>query len=81
MNVWKSLPGYPTEEDVKYEIGTYLFKEGKVEEDFSLSTLNSLYGRNWETTQHYKVVESMIESGEIIKIDKNNGGKDWYKIN
>ena len=80
MGVWKTLPGYPSREDIKYEISSYLFKEGKVEGGFSLTTLNSLYGKGWEDTEHYSVVQEMIEDGEILKIEKNTGGKDWYKI-
>jgi len=78
MNVWKSLSGYPTIEDISYEISSYLYKEGK--EDFSFSTLNSLYGKDWKETKHFSLVEDMIESKLIEKTEKKLGGNDWYKI-
>lgn len=76
MNLWKSIPGYPTEEDVIYEISSYLHIENK--DSFSFSTLNSLYGKNWENKgKHAELIES---SDKIKKIDKKTGGKDWYEI-
>lgn len=80
MNLWKSLPNYPTKEDIKYEIVSYLHKEGKIEQGFSFSTLNSLYGKDWEKTSHFNIIQEMINSNEIEKLEKKASGNDWYKI-
>lgn len=79
MNIWKSLEQYPIHEDVQYEILSYFAREGKKNE-FSMQTLNSVYGKGWEDTKYFELIQEMIVTGNIIKIDRNTGGKAWYKI-
>lgn len=80
MNIWKSLPDYPTKEDIKYEISSYLYKDGKLDNGFSFSTLKTIYGKDWEETSHFNIIQDMIVSEEVEKLDKKAGGNDWYKI-
>lgn len=80
MNIWKSLPGYPTSEDMVYEITSYLFKDGRKELEFSFQTLNSIFGKDWEQREHSKIINSMIEEGKIYLLDKKTNDKNWYKI-
>ena len=80
MNLWKGMEGYPTKEDVIYEISSYLAKEGKPNGEFSMQSLNSVFGRNWESTLHGEVVKGMIGRSEIIKTEKSTKEKEWFKI-
>ena len=80
LNLWKSLPEYPTQEDVVYEITSYLFKEGKRNGPFSIQTLNGVFGSGWEETKIKDIVEQMIETGEFEVDPKTSGDKKWYKI-
>ena len=61
MGLWKTLPNYPTKEDVQYEISVFLLKEGRSGSEFSIQTLNSIYGTKWE----------ILPQGELIKSDPN----------
>jgi hypothetical protein len=78
MGLWKSLPSYPTKEDVKYEISIFLLKEGRSNSEFSSQTLNSVYGSKWDTLPQGQVIKSMIESGEISETKKSTPSKKWY---
>jgi hypothetical protein len=78
MGLWKSLPHYPTKEDVKYEISIFLVKEGRSSSEFSSQTLNSVYGSKWEALPQGQVIKSMIESGEILETKKSTPSKKWY---
>lgn len=80
MGVWKEIPGYPTPEDIIYELNLYLDKEGRSNKEFSESTFNSFLPKGWENSDHGKIIRSMIESGEFERIEKNTGGKSWYVI-
>jgi hypothetical protein len=81
MGVWKTLPHYPTQEDVIYEISIFLLKEGKSNGDFSQQNLNSIFGTRWEDTKHGELIKNMIENGIIEETKKSNPSKKWYKLN
>lgn len=83
MNVWKSLPNYPTKLDVLYEICTFLTKSEKTE--FSEQTLNGLWCdskgvASWRGTKLEDGYNKLMEEG-FFKLNKSVNGKDWYQIN
>lgn len=80
MNLWKTLPSYPTKEDIIYELSVYLMKDGRPNGSFSLQTLNGPFGLNWEETKIKDVIEEMIETGEFEVDTKKISPKTWYKI-
>jgi hypothetical protein len=82
MNIWKSLPGYPTKLDVLYEIYSHLFKNSKSE--FSEQTLNGIWFddkgvANWRGTkyEHYFIE---LQKDSTIRESKNIKGKSWMII-
>ena len=80
MNLWRTMPGYPTKEDVIYELNVYLMKDGRPNGSFSIQTLKAPFGSNWEETKFKEIVDEMIESGEFEVDDKKSSSKVWYKI-
>jgi hypothetical protein len=82
MNIWKSLPVYPTKNDVLFEIYSYLFKNSKTE--FSEQTLNAIWfddkgSGNWKGTKYeYFFVE--LQKDSVFKEIKNVNGKSWLVI-
>ena len=80
LGVWKDLPGYPKEEDLIYELNSYLVKDGRPDGEFTEQTFNSFLPSDWKKNDHGKIIESLIERGEIEKTEKTSGGKEWYKI-
>jgi hypothetical protein len=82
MNIWKSLPTYPTKMDVLFEIYSFIFKMDKTE--FSEQTLNSLWmdekgSGNWRGTK-YEFQFNELRKDSTIKESKNVGGKSWLII-
>ena len=81
MNIWKSLPVYPTKLDVLYEIYAHMFKNGKTE--FSEQTLNSIWydakgSGNWKGTRyehHFIELQKDVTFKEVKKNDKQ-----WFII-
>lgn len=80
LNVWKSLPGYPTREDVIYEISVYLIKDGRPNGDVSHQTFNSIFGSGWDKNKHGEVIRQMISEGDLIESEKSTPSKKWFKI-
>ncbi len=80
MNLWRTMPGYPTKEDVIYELNVYLMKDGRPNGSFSLQTLKAPFGSDWEETKFKEIVDEMIESGEFEVDAKKSSSKVWYKI-
>ena len=80
MNLWRTMPDYPTKEDVIYELVVYLTKDGRPNGSFSLQTLKAPFGPNWEETKFKQIVDEMIETGEFEVDDKKSSSKVWYKI-
>ena len=81
MNIWKSLPVYPTKMDVLFEIYSYLFKNSKTE--FSEQTLNSIWydstgSGNWRGTSTELHFNELIRDN--FKETKNVNGKSWFSI-
>ena len=81
LNIWKSLPNYPTKEDLVYEIEIFLIKDGRPNGDFSNQTFKSVFGSSWEKTKHGEVIKSMIEDKDFIESEKSSDSKKWYRIN
>ena len=80
MNLWKTFPDYPTQQDVIYELSVYLIKDGRPNGEFSHQTFNSAFGGEWEKTNHKRVIESLIDQGKFQETSKSSGSKKWYKI-
>jgi hypothetical protein len=80
LGIWKSLPDYPTNEDISYEISSYLIKDGRNGGEFSDQTFKSIFGSGWEKTRIKEVINEMILTGEIHESKKGTNGKIWYKI-
>jgi hypothetical protein len=81
MGVWKTLPNYPTKEDIIYEISLYLLKDKRPNGEFSPQTFNSIFGSRWERDSHGQIIKKMIEDGDFIETKKSTASKIWYKIN
>ena len=80
MNLWKHLPGYPTGEDVIYELSVYLMKDGRPNGEFSHQTFNSAFGSEWETSKHREILDYLIKNGEFEETNKSTSAKKWYRI-
>jgi hypothetical protein len=80
LNLWKSLPNYPTKEDIIYEVSLYLVKDGSHNGDISNQTFNSIFGSSWEKMKHGEVIKTMIHDGDFKEIEKSTGIKKWYRI-
>jgi capsule polysaccharide modification protein KpsS len=79
LNLWKSLPGYPTKEDVLYEIKSFLVRDSRPGE-FSHQTLNAVFGSKWEKTEYGRIVNELIEDGLIEETKKISASKKWYTL-
>jgi len=79
LNLWKSLPGYPTKEDVLYEIKSFLVRDSRPGE-FSHQTLNAVFGSKWEKTEYGRIVDELIEDGLIEETKKISASKKWYTL-
>ncbi len=80
MNLWKSLPGYPTREDIIYELSVYLEKDGRPNGEFTTQTFNSVWGNSWTETNHFHVVEKMMADGDFEEIRAQNKIKYRIKV-
>ena len=80
MNLWKTLPDYPTKEDVVYELSVYLAKDGRPNGEFTRQTFNSAFGSEWGESTHGDVIESMINDGDFIETGSGKGSKTKYRI-
>lgn len=79
LNLWKSLPGYPTKEDALYEIKSFLVRDSRPGE-FSPQTLNAVFGPKWEGGEYGILVNELIEEGLIEETKKASASKKWYKL-
>jgi len=80
MNLWRTLPDYPTKEDAIYELNVYLLKDGRPNGSFSVQTLKAPFGPEWEEMKYKQIVDEMVESGEFEVDTKKVSPKTWYKI-
>lgn len=80
MGLWKTLPGYPTPEDVAHEISAYLKKGAKGDGEFSAQTLNSVFGQKWEESKHGETISEMLQSGALIETERSTASKKWYRL-
>ena len=80
MNLWRTMPNYPTKEDAIYELNVYLVKDGRPNGSFSEQTLKAPFGSDWETTKYKQIIDEMIETGDLEVDAKKVSSKTWYKI-
>ena len=80
LSVWKTMPDYPTQEDVVYELSLYLIKDGRPNGEFSPQTLKSVFGAGWEKNKHGEIIEKMMNKGDFEETKKSTVAKKWYKI-
>lgn len=83
VGVWKTLPGYPTREDVQYEIMQHMRR--KRMSDFSEQTLNGVWYDQagvacWRGTEHERLVLEMMEDGTFGRVRIDQAGKQWYDL-
>ena len=79
MGIWKELPAYPTEEDVIFELNSYLVRDGRPQGEFSEQTFNSFFPSGWEKNKHGELVKFLIEKG-VFEAQKSKQNKTVYKI-
>ena len=80
MGVWKELPDYPCEEDVIFELNTYLIKDGRPNGEFSEQTFNSFFPSNWKKTKFGEIVKNLINLNIFEKQKTSQGNKILYKV-
>jgi len=80
MGIWKELPAYPTEEDIIFELNSYLIRDGRPHGEFSEQTFNSFLPSGWENSKHGELVKSLIEKGTFSKQKEKQSAKTVYKI-
>jgi hypothetical protein len=80
MGIWKTLPDYPTKEDVIFELSVYLLKDGRPNGDFTLQTLNSAFGQGWAKTKHGEIVKQLIEDGSFIAQNPEDPKKSKFNL-
>jgi hypothetical protein len=80
MGLWKTLPEYPNQDDIIYEISLYLTKDRRPNGEFSEQTFNSIFGKNWSNEKVGEIINQMISSGSIQELEKKTGNKKWYSI-
>ena len=80
MNLWKSLPSYPTQEDIIYELLVYLEKDGRPNGEFTFQTFNSIWGSKWMETKHHELVQNMIENGTFKEVGGQGANKIKFKL-
>lgn len=82
LNFWKTMEEYPTQEDILYEITSYMEKDGRGDSDFSQSTLDFIFRNNTEKemVEINKRLKEMKKSGAIIKTKETGKGKEWWRI-
>jgi hypothetical protein len=80
LGVWKTLPEYPTSDDIVYELSLYLLKDGRPHGEFSIQTLRSVFGPSWETNKHGEIIKKMIDAGDFEETKKSSASKKWYRI-
>lgn len=84
MSIWKTLPKYPTREDVLYELMLYMEKNLSGGE-FSEQTFNGIWydhlltEPNWKGTKIEERLNEMFSDG-TFEHTKDKGDKAWYKI-
>ena len=85
LSIWKSLPKYPTREDVLYELSLYMEKNLSGGE-FSEQTFNGIWydhqntAPNWKGTKIEDRLNEMFKDGTFKKT-RTQGDKTWFKIN
>jgi hypothetical protein len=82
LNFWKTLPEYPTQEDILYEIAYYLERDERDNGTFSQTTLDFIF-RNATPEESVKIssiLEKLKKEEVIVKTKETGEGKEWFKI-
>lgn len=77
MNLWKTLPQYPSKEDIIYELSVYLLKDGRPNGEFTFQTFNSAFGSGWQETKHGSQIETIIKDGDFVEVGVYSGNKKY----
>lgn len=80
LGIWKTLPDYPTKEDVIYELSAFLLKDGRPNGEFSQQTFKTIFGAGWENSSCGEIVNELILSDDFQETKKSTETKKWYKI-
>ena len=80
MGIWKELSGYPTREDLIFELNSYLVRDSRPQGEFSMQTFNSFLPSGWEENEFGNIVKSLVNDGTFEPQKKNQKGKEFYKI-
>lgn len=83
MNIWKTLPKYPTREDVLYELCMYVEKN-LANKEFSELTFNGIWYdtggvANWKGTRIEEHINEMFANGTFV-MSRDQNGKTWFKV-
>jgi len=78
MGLWKTLPNYPTAEDVFFELQTHLQKSGQSEGDLAASDFKSLWGSGWAGSPQFNRVSELVSQGLLSQ--QGTPAKPKYKI-
>jgi hypothetical protein len=74
MGIWKEMSGYPTREDIIFELNSYLIRDSRPQGEFSLQTFNSFLPVGWENMEFEKIIKSLIEDGTFELQKKGQKG-------
>lgn len=83
LGIWKSLPDYPTKEDVIYELNFHLNKKGITNGIFSENIFNYFLPPNWKETKFNEIIKELFQSNIIEKYNdpSSKTKKNLYKLN
>jgi len=68
MGLWKTLPNYPTAEDVCYELQLHLQKEGLSQGELSSAAFKSLWGSGWTDSPQFQRVPELVSQGLLVQL-------------
>jgi hypothetical protein len=78
MGLWKTLPNYPTTEDVLYELQIHLQKVDQTQSELGASDFKSLWGSGWAKSPQFDRVSELVSQGLLSQ--QGTLAKPKYKI-
>ncbi len=78
MGLWKTLPNYPTTEDVLYELQIHLQKGDQPQGDLAASDFKSLWGSGWAGSPQFERVSELVSQGLLSQ--QGTPAKPKYRI-
>lgn len=79
FQVHNLLESYPTEEDALFEITNFLRERGKLNEEWSDSSIKGAFSKKFDDEEINKLLESLRIQGFISK-RAGSGKKNYFKI-